>query len=100
MKRVAWPRLARPLFYPDGLNNLAELGQAGSTKVLMFPFATPCKDGVFKTNNEFIHLTQGVLHDNTFILCQGRTPNSTVVTAGWLYGKSRLLIAIGRVVVP
>jgi hypothetical protein len=42
MKRVA-------LFYPDGRNNLAELGQggqAGNTKVLMLPFATPCAQAV------------------------------------------------------
>ena len=24
----------------------------GSTKVLMFPFATPCFDGAYKANNE------------------------------------------------
>jgi len=42
VKRVA-------LFYPDGPNNLAELGQAGSTKVLMFPFATPCEARGFQS---------------------------------------------------
>jgi len=42
MKRVA-------LFYPDRRHNLAELrqgGQAGNTKVLMFPFETPCVQAV------------------------------------------------------
>ena len=44
----------------DLVKSLAELrqggqsGQAGSKKVLMFLFATPCKDGVSKANNEWV----------------------------------------------